>query len=68
VSVQAQQQGKFSRIGFLTLLRDSDPLESVFLQALRDLGYEDGRNIHIEYRRTAGNVEHLSKLADDLAR
>jgi len=68
VSVQAQQQGKVSRIGFLTLLRDSDPLESVFLQALRDLGYEDGRNIHIEYRRAAGNVEHLSKLADDLAR
>jgi putative ABC transport system substrate-binding protein len=64
--VEAQQQGKVSRIGLLTLLPSPDPLESIFLQGLRDLGYEDGRNITIEYRRAAGKVEHLPQLADGL--
>jgi putative ABC transport system substrate-binding protein len=66
--LHAQQQGKVPRIGFLTLLPGPDPLESVFLQSLHDLGYEEGRNITIEYRRAAGKVEHLSQLADELVR
>jgi len=65
-NLEAQPQGKIPRIGYLTFLSNADPLELVFLQALRDLGYEDGRNVHIEYRRAAGNVDRLAKLADDL--
>jgi putative ABC transport system substrate-binding protein len=65
-SVQAQQQGKISRIGYLTFLPNADPLESVFLQALHDLGYDEGRNIHIEYRRAGGKVDRLSPLAEEL--
>jgi putative ABC transport system substrate-binding protein len=66
--VQAQETKKVSRIGFLTLIANPDPLELIFLQSLRDLGYDEGRNITIEYRRAAGKVENLPKLAEELVR
>jgi putative ABC transport system substrate-binding protein len=65
---EAQQTKKVPRIGFLTLIPNPDLLESVFLQGLRDLGYEDRRNITIEYRRAAGKVESLAQLAEELVR
>jgi putative ABC transport system substrate-binding protein len=67
-SVQAQETKKVSRIGFLTLIANPDPLELIFLQSLRDLGYDEGRNITIVYRRAAGKVENLPQLAEELVR
>ena len=67
-SVQAQETKKIPRIGFLTLIANPDPLELIFLQSLRDLGYDEGRNITIEYRRAAGKVENLPQLAEELVR
>ena len=50
----AQQAGKNHRIGILGNVPLSDPegarLWGVFVQGLRELGYEDGRNITIEHR------------------
>jgi putative tryptophan/tyrosine transport system substrate-binding protein len=68
LSAEAQQPTKLPRIGFLTLIAKPDPLELIFLQSLRDLGYDEGRNITIEYRRAAGKVENLPKLAEELVR
>src|SRR3954451_21333636 len=31
---------------------------------LRDLGYVEGQNIHLEFRDAAGNVDELSALAE----
>jgi putative ABC transport system substrate-binding protein len=67
-SVQAQETKKIPRIGFLTLIANPDPLELIFLQSLRDLGYDEGRNITIEYRRAAGKVQSLPQLAEELVR
>lgn len=67
-AAHAQQPKKFPPIGLLTLLAKPDELESIFMQGLRDLGYVDGHSIAIEYRRAAGNVEQLPKLADELVR
>jgi putative ABC transport system substrate-binding protein len=67
-SVVEPQQPKISRIGFLTLISKPDPLELSFLQSLRDLGYREGQNITIEYRRAAGKVETLPQLANELVR
>src|SRR5215510_14286685 len=67
-SAQAQETKKVSRIGFLPLIPNPDPLELIFLQGLRDLGYVEGRNINIEYRRAAGKVESLPQLAEELVR
>ena len=66
--VWAQQLTKIPRIGFLTLLAKPDVQEKVFIQGLRELGYIDGQNITIEYRRAAGKVERLPALAEELVR
>jgi len=63
---QAQQPGKVPRIGFLALLASPDQNEAAFIQGLRDLGYIDGQNIAIEYRRAAGKVDRLPALAQEL--
>ena len=68
VPANAQATKKIPRIGLLTLIPKPDPLESIFLQGLRDLGYDEGRNITIEYRRAAGKVESLPQLAEELVR
>jgi len=68
IPVEAQETKKLSRIGFLTLIGNPDQLEEIFLQGLRDLGYDEGRNIAIEYRRAAGKVENLPQLAQELVR
>ena len=66
----AQPAGKSYRIGFLGLSSAADyaPYLNAFLQGLRDLGYEDGRNIAIEYRWADGREERLPELAAELVR
>jgi putative tryptophan/tyrosine transport system substrate-binding protein len=59
------QQVKVFRIGFLGSF--ASPLTESFQQGLRDLGYVESRNIKIEYRWAAGKVDHLPKLATELA-
>jgi putative tryptophan/tyrosine transport system substrate-binding protein len=62
----AQQPKKIPRIGYLTGV-GSAPLEP-FLQALRDLGYVEGKNILIEFRTTGSKSERLPELAAELVR
>jgi putative ABC transport system substrate-binding protein len=37
-------------------------------QGLRDLGYIEGKTLHIEWRRSSGTIAELQTLATDLAR
>jgi putative tryptophan/tyrosine transport system substrate-binding protein len=72
-SVEAQQPaGKVPRIGFLTTGSASDPRNALSMdtlrQALRDLGYVEGKNINFEYRYTEGKFEQLPSLAEELVR
>jgi len=69
VSAQAQQPKKFPRIGFVGGTRETESVASnfnVFRQALNDLGHVEGKNITIEYRNAAGNVELIPGLVSDL--
>jgi putative ABC transport system substrate-binding protein len=68
ITADAQQPKKIPRIGYLTLLVRPDSNEEAFLMGLRELGYIDGQNIIIEYRRTGGNVEPLAEMAAELVR
>ena len=64
---EAQQPKKVPRIGYLTLSSSSpSPLQEAFRDGLRQLGYIEGQNIHIEYRYAAGKVERLADLAAEL--
>jgi putative ABC transport system substrate-binding protein len=66
----AQPAPKRYRIGFLGLASAADYAQNVdaFLEALRALGYEAGRNILIEYRWAEGRYERLPELAAELVR
>jgi putative ABC transport system substrate-binding protein len=68
--VDAQQQEKVPRIGFLGSLSGSsdDGRVEAFLQGLRELGYVEGKNIIIEYRYADGKPERLPGLAAELVR
>ena len=63
---QAQQPKKIWRIGYLSLAAKPGPRDEAFVQALRELGWDDGRNIAIEYRWAANKTESLAALADEL--
>src|SRR5262249_43155325 len=58
------------RIGFLGLSSSADYATNLaaFWQGLRDLGYEDGKNISIEYRWAENRYERLPGLAVELVR
>jgi putative ABC transport system substrate-binding protein len=70
-SAQAQQPKKVPRLGWLSHASPNPELLSrieVFRQGLKALGYEDQKNIAIEYRYTEGKPERLPNLASELAR
>ena len=64
----AQQPKKIPRIGYLapgSLSSESTRIE-VFRQALRELGYLEGKDIVTEYRFAEGKVDRLPDLAVEL--
>ena len=68
---RAQQPDRMRRIGMLLTAAADDP-ESLarvgaFLQALAQLGWTVGRNVRIESRWGAGNVEVIRKHAVEFA-
>ena len=69
---EAQQPGKVPRIGFLTTGSASDPRNVLSMdtlrQALRDLGYVEGKNINFESRYAEGKFEQLPSLTEELVR
>jgi putative tryptophan/tyrosine transport system substrate-binding protein len=66
----AQQAGKVYRVGYMTVVsrQSAEPLMSIFLRALRDLGWIEGRNLLVEWRWADGQVERLSGFAAELAK
>src|ERR1051325_8674088 len=68
----AQQPGKVARIGFLSAGSAKSaavaPRFAAFRQGLRELGYEEGKNVVLEARYADGRLDGLKALADDLVR
>ena len=61
----ATQQQKVPMIGLL-LHGSERVIPQVLTEALRDLGYIDGRNIRLEIRSAGGDVQRLPGLANEL--
>ncbi len=70
VAAESQQSAKNYRLGLLVGSSEAfvAPYIEIFRQALRDLGYVEGRNIAIESRYADGNYDRLRVLAADLVR
>jgi hypothetical protein len=65
LTARAQQApAKIYRIGILSLVQR--PSEGALRQALRDLGYVEGRNVVYESRYGGGSVEQLAAGAEEL--
>jgi putative tryptophan/tyrosine transport system substrate-binding protein len=68
-AAEAQQAGKVYRIGYLSYLGCSDdPFLIPFRQGLRELGYDEGRNIVIECRSAPGKPDRYPDLVAELVR
>jgi putative ABC transport system substrate-binding protein len=57
--------GKIHRIGWLHPLPIPPDWEDSFRQALREFGYVEGKNVHIEHR-LGGGIERLPAMAAEL--
>jgi ABC-type uncharacterized transport system substrate-binding protein len=72
LAARAQQPDRMRRIGMLTGGVASDDADAqinvtAFLQVLRQLGWNDGRNVRIDYRWGAGDADNIRKYAAELA-
>ena len=68
LAAYAQQPQR--RLGALMIGAEDEPDSKLridgFLKGLRDLGWKDGENLHIEYRWAAGRQELIQKYAEEL--
>ena len=69
-AARAQQSGGIRRVGVLLSLAADDPEQKArreaFEQSLKRLGWEDGRNLRIDYRFGGGGVDRFGALAKEL--
>jgi ABC transporter substrate binding protein len=67
---EAQQAGKVYRVGWLDMrsLSVARPEIEVFTQAMRELGWAEGKNIAFEFRFAENKTERLPELAVEIVR
>ncbi|HEX2933683.1 MAG TPA: ABC transporter substrate-binding protein, partial [Candidatus Binatia bacterium] len=68
MSVEAQQQARIYKIGWLSARRASNVGQETIVRMLRDLGYVEGKNTIFEYRFADDKLDRLPALADELVR
>src|SRR5215475_10908629 len=70
LAARAQQFERVRRIGVLSSLAETDveaqAWDAAFRKRLVELGWIDGRDLHIDYRWGAGSVDRLHLLAKEL--
>ena len=70
LAARAQQGEQMRRIGVLMNLSENDPeaeeLVAAFREGLAQLGWIDGRNVRIDYRWSAGDLDRIRRYAAEL--
>ena len=67
-ATEAQRPEKPYRIGYLAVAPGPTPRTQSFLDGLRNLGYVEGKDFVMEYRRSGEQIERMPELAADLVR
>ena len=71
LTARAQQADRMRRIGVLMANDENDPEAkawlSGFTRGLAELGWTDGRNLRMEVRSAAGNIDRMRMFAKELA-
>jgi ABC-type uncharacterized transport system substrate-binding protein len=68
LDTEGQSTRKPPRIGILRPGSPPDPLLEAFRQGVRELGYDEGRNLSIEYRWAEDRADRFPSLAAELVR
>ena len=70
LAAEAQQTEKISRIGFMSVSsrEPAKHLIAITLEAMRERGWVEGRNLFVEWRWAEGMVERLPDFAAELVR
>ena len=69
LAVHAQQADKLATIGYLGDDASSwSPWTARFVERLRELGWNEGQNIAIEYRWSEGHGERIAEIATEFVR
>ena len=68
IPVQAQQQTRVSKIGWLSARHGLNPGQEAIVHMLRELGHVEGRNVIYEYRFAGDKLEQIPILAEELVR
>src|ERR1700730_3762325 len=70
LAARAQQPDRMRRIGVLMNLSEDDPeaqrLVATFREGLAQLGWTEGRNLRIDNRWSAGDIERIRRYAAEL--
>jgi putative ABC transport system substrate-binding protein len=70
LAARAQQGDRVRRIGVLFSGDENDPaaktIVSAFTQALADLGWTDGRNLRMDFRREGVDTNRMRAVAKEL--
>ena len=70
LAVRSQPSERVRRVGILTNPPEDDPEDrqrmAAFRQALEKLGWRQGDNLQIEFRRSLGNADNARRYAADL--
>jgi putative ABC transport system substrate-binding protein len=72
LAARAQQSERMRRVGVLMSPREDDPETQIRANTLRkglaELGWIEGRNVHIDFRWSGGDAAHASAYAAELVR
>ncbi|MGH7361735.1 MAG: ABC transporter substrate-binding protein, partial [Candidatus Methylomirabilales bacterium] len=70
LDAEAQQAGRVYRIAYMSIVsrQSAEHLLPIFMEALRERGWVEGRNLLIEWRWADGKVERLPDFAAELVR
>jgi putative tryptophan/tyrosine transport system substrate-binding protein len=72
LATHAQQVEQIRRVGVLDVFAETDPQsqawDAAFRNRLDELGWTDGRNIHVDYRSGAGSVDRVQQFAKELVK
>jgi len=70
LAARAQQTDRMRRIGVLMAFDENDPdgkaQLSAFMRGLAELGWTEGRNMRMDVRWAAGDVDRMRSLAKEL--
>jgi putative ABC transport system substrate-binding protein len=67
LAARAQQQERARRIGYLSP-GQPEPFDALFVEALRQLGWIEGKNVLFEMRYAENDADRLARMAAELVR